>query len=313
MAIDRYALMDELHALRVLAAARWEEDPLPVGRAATERLQQEIEQYDMHKHIVQLDTDGYTVLPPGKAGSPELIERLKAAMLRLSDRDTGYGKDNGLGATLYHMLPEDRAFEEALMSPQAQVLVTYLLGYRAKLSQSTGLIKERGVPALGLHADHSAKFAAPWSALSNYSVVTWVLTDYKRENGGVCVWPGSHKWGKPVPQDMVMAHVNPERDHPEIKVLEVPAGSVIAWHGSLWHGAVPRTADGKRMTLVFPHVRDPIAPQEMYWASTTKEMIARNPPRFSTLMGLTTIYGWLHNGPDVSNHTHLPWTGSPFE
>lgn len=308
MAIDRYALMEELQALRALAAARWEEDPLPVGRAATERLQQEIEHYQMHEHIVQLETDGYTVLPPGKAGSPELIERIKAAMLRLADRDTGYGRDSGLGGTIYHMLPEDRAFEEALMSPQALVLVTYLLGYRAKLSQSTGLIKERGVPALGLHADHSAKFAAPWSALSNYSVVTWVLTDYTRENGAVCVWPGSHKWGKPVPPEMVMAH-----DDPEIKVLEVPAGSVIAWHGSLWHGALRRTTDGQRMTLVFPHVRDPIAPQEMYWASTTEEMIARNPPRFSTLMGLTTVYGWLHNGPDLSSASRVPWTGSPYE
>ena len=74
-------------------------------------------------------------------------------------------------------------------------------------------------------------------------------------------------------------------DHEEIKVVEVPAGSVIAWHGNLWHGAVPRTADGQRMTLVLPHVRDPIQPQEIFWASTTPRMIERNLPRFCTLMG----------------------------
>ena len=246
----------------------------------------------MHKYIVDLETDGYTVLPPGTAGPPELIDRLKAAMNRLVDRDTGFGSDRGLGQTLFHMLPEDPAFEEALMSPQALVLVTYLLGYRAKLSQSTGLIKSKGTEALALHADHSAKFPAPWSMTSNYSVVTWVLTDYTRDNGAVCVWPGSHRWGKPVPPEMTMAH-----DHPEIRVLEIPAGSVIAWHGSTWHGAVPRTSEGKRMTLVFPHVRDSVQAQELFWASTTPDMIARNPPRFATLMGLTSAYGWMQDGP----------------
>ena len=110
MAIDRYALARELKTLRTLAAERWKEDPLPTGWAATERLQREIAEHGLQDNIVQLETDGYTVLPPGKAGPPELIERLKAAVARLADRENGFGSAGGLGEPIYHMLPEDQAF-----------------------------------------------------------------------------------------------------------------------------------------------------------------------------------------------------------
>ncbi len=310
MAIDRYGLAEDLGMLRKLAEAKWREDPLPTGPAATERLQADIARFDLARNVVELETDGYTVLPPGKASSPDLIERLKAAMLTIEKRvaTNNLGAGSGLGSTLFHMLPEDPAFEEALMAPESLTLVTYLLGFRAKLSQCTGLIKDSGAPALGLHADHSGKFPAPWSPISNYSVVTWVLTDYTRDNGAVCVWPGSHRWGKPVPPALRMAH-----DHEELRVVEVPAGSVIIWHGSLWHGAVPRTAQGRRMTLVLPHVRDPIQPQELFWASVTPEMIERNPARFSTLMGLTSAGPWLQDGPDPVRLGMGPTSESHYE
>lgn len=310
MTIDRHALADELEELRALAVKRWAEDPLPVGEVASARLKADIEANGLQANIAQLEVDGYTVLPPGQAAPLELIDRLTEAMerLRAERGGTGFGEGRGLGETLFHLLPEDRAFEEALMAPAPLTLVTYLLGYRAKLSQSTGLIKERGAPALGLHADHSGKFPAPWSPLSNYTVVTWVLTDYTEENGALCVWPGSHRFARPVPDDLVMAH-----DHESVKIMELPAGSVVAWHGSLWHGAVPRTADGARMTLVLPHVRSQIQPQELYWASTTPEMLERNPPRFATLMGLTAVAPWLQDGPSTDRLDMGPTLGSQFE
>lgn len=310
MAIDRFALAEEMGALRQLAAKKWAEDPLPVGRAATQRLQAEIEEHELHRNIAELETDGYTVLPPGKAAPLELIERIKHAMLHLLEttHSDAMGAASGLGSTLFHMLPEDPVFEEAVMAPAPLALLSYLLGYRAKLSQCTGLIKSSGTRALPLHADHSGKFPAPWSDLPNFTVVTWVLTDYTRENGALCVWPGSHRFARPVPPELTMAH-----DHEEIRVVEVPAGSVIAWHGSLWHGAVPRSADSHRMTLVLPHVRDPIQPQEIFWASTTPEMIERNAPRFCTLMGLTSAGPWIQDGPDPARLAMGPRTGSQFE
>ena len=312
MPIDSYSLAKELNELRALAAKKLVLDPLPIGKEATARLQAKIEEHELQANIAELETQGYTVLPPGKAAPLEFVDRLRETILRLAADDRSAenfaGQDRGLGQTAFHLLPRDLIFEEALMAPAPGTIVTYLLGHRAKLSQSTALIKGPGGQALGIHADHSAKLPAPWPRVSQYSVVTWVLTDYTRENGALCVWPGSHRFCQPVPEHLTMAH-----DHEDIKLLEVPAGSVIVWHGSLWHGAVPRTANGQRVTLVLPHCRDHIQAQELYWTTTTPEMIERNPRRFSTLMGLHSVNPWIQDGPDSSRLAMAPSTGSHFE
>ena len=222
MAIDAVQLAADLTELRGLADAKLVEEPLPNGEEAGKRLQADIERYDLKSEIADLETKGYAILPPGKAKPVEFFDRLRETILRLAEtrRYGAFGPASGLGTALYHLLPQDRIFEEAVMAPTTLTLVTYLLGYRAKLSQSTVLIKDNRAKALPMHADHSGKLPAPWPNISQYSVVTWVTTDYTRENGAVCVWPGSHRFGRPVPDDVVMDH-----DREEIEVLEMPKGS----------------------------------------------------------------------------------------
>ena len=207
---------------------------------------------------------------------------------------------------LWHLLPKDRAFEEAVLAPAPLVLVTYMLGYRAKLGQTTGLLKDRGSEELFLHADH-LDYSAPFARQANVCNVTWVLSDYTRENGAICVWPGSHRWASPVPAEMKNAH-----DHENVRVLEVPTGSIIIFHGSLWHGNVARTAAGRRMTLVVPYMRPTSALTELYWATTTPEMIERNPARFCALVDLISHRPWITEGPKFRTNA-VQASGSQFD
>ena len=309
MALDTKPLIEHLAELRALAKAKYEADPLPSGDAARAELERELEALDLKSHVADLETSGYTVLAPGKAKPVAFFDELRETLLRLAEdhQSDSRGPEFGLGNPLYHLLPRAPIIEEALTAPAPLALVTYLLGYRAKLSQSTALIKSSGSKPLAIHADHSGKIPAPWPSVAQYCNVTWVTTDYTRDNGAVCVWPGSHRFCRPVPPDLVMGH-----DHPEVEVLEMPKGSVIVWHGSLWHGALPRTTEGQRVTLVLPHVRDHIQAQELYWASTTREMIERNNSRFCALMGLYSVYPWIEDGPPRTL-AFVPTTGSQFE
>ena len=310
MTIDNVALASGLADLRELAAKKFEADPLPVGQDAQRKLQAEIEKHDLKAEIADLETQGYAVIAPGKAAPMKLFDELRKVIKRIAQTDASanLGPQSGLGHTIFHLLPQDELFEQVVTNEVTLTLVTYLLGFRAKLSQTTGLIKDRKADALGIHADHSNKLPAPWPSIAQYCNVTWVTTDYTRANGAVCVWPGSHRFCRPVPPELRMAH-----DHEEIEVLEVPKGSVIVWHGSLWHGAVPRTEAGERVTLVLPHVRDHIQAQELFWATATPEMIERNPARLCTLVGLTSAYPWLQDGPSMSRLGMGPVTGSQFE
>lgn len=64
------------------------------------------------------------------------------------------------------------------------------------------------------------------------------LDPFTRETGGTLVVPGSHKWTGPV-----------EQDHEHVAV-EMDAGSILMFDGSLWHNNGPnRTADRTRRAL----------------------------------------------------------------
>ena len=296
---------DHLKELHTLAVRRLEEDPLPFGKEAEKRIRAEIQELHLEENVADLETRGYTILPPGKAAPIEFTERLRDKILQIADTANESGLSIPYRAIL-HLMPRDSIFEEALMAPVPLALLTYLLGYRAKVSNSTALIKGRTDEALGFHADHSTKIPSPWT-ISHYTTVSWLLTDYTRDNGAVCVVPGSHRRGYSPPDSFKMAH-----DHEDVQVIEAPAGSVIIWHGGLWHGSMPRKNDGQRITLVIFCCRDHIQTQEAYWVSTTPEMLERNLRRFATLMGLTSQYPWI-NTVDPALMASVPREWSQFD
>ena len=280
---------DHLKQLHAIALRKLKEDPLPFGYESEKRIRAEIRELGLDENVADLETKGFTVLPPGKAAPIEFTERLRDTVLQLAEA----ADENGISGNfvpyraILHTLPRHPIFEEALLAPAPLALLTYLLGYRAKLCNSSSIIKGRTDEALRFHSDHGTKMPPPWT-VAQHAPVTWVLSDYTRDNGALCVVPGSHRRGMAVPASLEMAH-----DHEEVEVIEAPAGSVIVFHGSLWHGAMPRKNDGHRITLVLLCSRDHIQTQEAYWVSTTPEMLERNPRRFATLMGLTSQYPWI--------------------
>ena len=53
----------------------------------------DIERFDLADHVAELETKGLTVVPPGKAAPPELIERLRQACFRVARKRHGRGYD----------------------------------------------------------------------------------------------------------------------------------------------------------------------------------------------------------------------------
>ena len=309
-AINMDSILHELEDRRRSAAKKYLEDPLPQGdQEARVRLQREIEKYDLANHVVDLEIQGYTILPPGKAVPAAFTERLRDTVLRLREErialglQSGLPPDLGFGDVLNHLLPDDPMFQQAISNPVVLTLVTYLAGYRAKIATTAGLVKSNDrAAALNWHADNSEKLPAPWPSLSTGANVNWLLTDYSRENGSLCVVPGSHTWCR---------HPDPSFSHDNelVEIIEVPAGSIVVWHSNLWHAALPRTAEGNRVTFVTEYVRP-------YWRSaerftltltTTKEMIEGNSPRFSVLTGLLSMDPYGRTGSHLQTALEYTW------
>lgn len=259
---------------------------------ARERVLAEIARLGLERHAWELDSLGYTVVPPDKLAPAGFTDRLLEAVLACSEKLNGVRPDLvggtshkdvditnvGRSEILTDVFFADSAFEQALMNPAMLALVTYLLGESCELAAMNGIIKAPGPEHVPMHADSiQPNPLPPYAQVAN---ATWLLTDYDEPNGATLFEPGSHrKCRNPTAEESI--------DLSAAVPVIAPAGSLLVWHGNSWHGALPRTAPGLRVTLLCFFTRSYIrAPVESFTGRVTREMIDRNPERFVRLVGL---------------------------
>lgn len=262
------------------------------ARAARQRVQDAIAALQLQPHVEALETNGYTVLSPSEVCPPSFTKKLRDTILEISGKRMGAPVDVLTGAAQAALnspfgqvqfepclLEEDPIFEEVLMNERVLALITYLLGESCVLCHFSSMIKGPGREYLPLHTDQNQDGSpAPFPPFAQVANATWALTDYTIEDGCICFVPGSHK---------LCRHPTHEEatDLTRFVPLEVPAGSVIVWHGNTWHGALPRTKTGVRVSLLAFFNRWYIRPLDDLRSRITQPMLDRNAPRFAVLTG----------------------------
>jgi ectoine hydroxylase-related dioxygenase (phytanoyl-CoA dioxygenase family) len=196
------------------------------------------------RHLARIDADGYTIVE--HAIEPDLVDRLRETIRRL-ERDLDVRPRNTAAeghATLrmYNLLAKDPVFQTMPVHPNVLPIAERLLDAGCLLSGMTAIDIGPGERPQPMHGDdivmarHLPPPHAPMMVTS-----MWALTDFTADNGGTRFVPGSHRF----------AHT-PESPHAPINVdvcaLEMPAGSVMVFHGSLWHaGGANVTRDERRL------------------------------------------------------------------
>ena len=103
----------------------------------------------------------------------------------------------------------------------------------------------------------------------------WALTDFTEANGATRVVPGTH-----------LADHSPEYGGPYDSIpAEMPKGSVLVWHGSLWHGGGANTTDERRVGLAMNYCAGFIRQQENQQLGIPREVAADFSPRLRELCG----------------------------
>ncbi len=248
----------------------------------------EIRRLGLEKNVAELDALGYTLVGPEQAAEPGFAEELREAVLRVAEARAGVKPDYATGAThrdlptaagqhIYNMLLEGRPFERAVMNETVLALISYLVGASCLFSSMTAMIKGPGKVKLDLHAD-MLMMPPPYPAWAAGANATWILSPYSRENGSTCFWPGSHKFCRqPTAEE--------REDTSSLVPVEAESGSLLVWHTNTWHGAFARTAPGLRVNLIMYFCRPFMLQQEAYRNAFPDEVLERNGPRFSRLIG----------------------------
>ena len=272
---------------------------------------QVIKERGLAEHLEELDAYGLTVIPPDKIGGDRILERAREAVLRIAEEDTGAKYDIETGShgfqmnqgsnnsqhLLFAFLEKDRIFEEIIQHPMVLPLMEYYLGEDCQLSSLCCFIKWQDPDGygknLGLH-DDTALYPGYSSlpAIPHVFNTNWILTDYTKENGAFCIVPGSHNYCR---------HPEPGEGVEEAIPVEAPAGSVLVFHGNVWHGAFPRLTPGLRLSLSCHYVGPHYRLQENFHGRISEEMLARNDARFRELVNYDDPWGWQDSrGP-------IPW------
>ena len=266
-----------------------------------------IQELNLSSHIVELDTYGFTVIPPSKVADKEFFDRIRDTVLRLCKERTGidfslnkngeFGEYKAQPQTdgqflLFYLLMADPIFEEWVMNPTLYTIINYLMRGQQQLSSLTSFVKWKGDrDTLGLHSDSPPDRDGHLPACSDVANAAYCLTDYTLENGAIAMVPGSHLYCR---------QPKPKEGESRAVPVEAEAGSLIAWHGNTWHGAFPKKTHGLRLNVTSYHCHRRLKTQEAYQWRVTDEMIKRNPPEFARLVGADDHMGWDENGPDYS-------------
>ena len=304
-------------------------------RTTATQLSEEITGLGLERFVLELESDGLTIVPPEVTGvTPELLDRCTEVLCRRFEEMTGCPitvEDGPLGqlewpteeggrsvlednekpppATqmiIQQILQLDRCFRDLAVNPVADALIDHLVGpsdflhaaaggRARRLSSSNSFVKWQGDFGYG-----------PGLALhcdQGLNPLPWGRTALTA-NATWCLTDYTLEGG-------ALAYVpgsHRSNGHPvqpraaeKAVPAEAPRGSVIVFPGTTWHGAFPKKTPGLRLCAVPYYRHVAVLPQEntrITLRDTPWEDCA-DPDRMRELIGFDDIFPYLEQNQEV--------------
>jgi Phytanoyl-CoA dioxygenase (PhyH) len=220
----------------------------------------------------RLDDDGYAivegVLTRGEATA------IGAELRRLLDGvPEGRNFFEGFKTRrLYAIYGKTRVLDDLTVHPLVLGALEHVLGAHFQLSGPTAIEIGPGEVEQVLHRDDDIyPVARPHPQL--VTNVMWAFDDFTIENGATRLVPGSQHTLLPPP------------DGTPVRYAEMPAGSVMIYIGSLWHGGGANRTNAPRLGAAIEYVASWLRQQETLLLCVPPEVARTLPRRLRELIG----------------------------
>jgi ectoine hydroxylase-related dioxygenase (phytanoyl-CoA dioxygenase family) len=233
-------------------------------------------------HVERIAQRGYTVV--ADAVDADLIDELDEDLRRLEHDGqvlpAGNDFEGAHTVRIYNLLALGEVYGRIPVHPAVLPIVEGVLDAGCLISSLSSISIDPGEKAQPIHADDQliplAKPHAP--TVCN---TMWALTDFTEENGATRLVPGSHRLDH-------SPHYGGDYD---TVPAEMAKGSVLVWHGSLWHGGGANRSSARRVGVAMNYCAGFVRQQENQQLGIPLEVARTFGPRLRELCGFGIYSG----------------------
>lgn len=237
---------------------------------------------ELRIHRDRIERDGYTIVedvfsPDDAAATLDEIARLERELgIDFANNDF----EGRRTRRVYNLLVHGRRFEEIPVHPRVLPVVEGVLDAGCLVSSLSSIAIHPGETAQPIHADDQL-LPLPKPHVATVCNTMWAVTDFTEENGATRVLPGSH-----------LADHSPAYGSEHASVpAEMRRGSVLVWHGSLWHGGGANRSDAVRVGIAMNYCAGWVRQQENQQLGIPRGIARGFSPRLRELVGYAVYRG----------------------
>lgn len=232
--------------------------------------------------VARLDEHGYAVVE--HLLDVDQVATIRAELKRVLD-DVPLGRNEFEGFNtrrIYNLFAKTRAMDDVALHPLLLGVLDEVLGHY-QFSAPVGIEIGPGEPAQVLHHDDLV-YPLPWPHPEVVVNTMWAFDDFTAANGATRIAPRSHRRDDQQ-FDLDMATIP----------LEMPAGSVVFYPGTVIHGGGANTTDRPRLGVILEFCVGWIRPQENHVIGVPKPVVRTLPERLQELLGYNVYPPFLGN------------------
>jgi len=237
--------------------------------------------FDPAPHIAQMNDRGWTIIENFLDDA-----RLEAFRAAIAPHLGGLrGRNPFEGRTterVYTLVGRGRVFEDLSCDPRLMAVLSGFLKPNFLLSASHAIRILPGEAAQALHTDDSFYLVPRPRPPLGISVIG-AIDAFTAENGGTVMIPGSHRWGA-----NELAAVRERRmggSSAETTPLEMPAGAIAVFPGTLVHGAGANRSNTALLAFTSQYCEPWLRTQENFYLSVPRDRVRAMAPELQNLLG----------------------------
>ncbi len=173
---------------------------------------------------------------------------------------------------IYALFAKVRCFDDVAIDPLLLGVLDRVLGHY-QMSGPVGIDIGPGESPQGLHRDDIV-YPIPWPHQQVVLNTMWAVDDFTEDNGATVIVPGSHTTA---PTDMPPASA--------AVPATMPAGSVMFYVGTVWHGGGANRTDQRRLGVILEYCASWLRAQENHVTAVPVEVMRTLPERLQELLG----------------------------